>query len=369
MMPPIRIAIVIGHLTYGGAERQVYELAVGLRQFTSYQPMVLCYSPFLHPFGERLIAEGIQVNHLDRKVNHLAKLNWIRKQLINHQCKIVYAFLNTANINCWLASLNLKIKLITSVRGLPTLSPLLNLGLRLSFRGSHKIIANSESGKQWAVVTKGAHPEKIVVIPNAVRKYQRRELNGVKLRHRLNIPINDVVIGTIARLDYPKRPELLLDIANKFLDQRTNVHFVWAGNGSQSTKVKEKLSQYYPDKKLKIHFLDPIENIDEYLSLFDIFYLISDREGLSNSLMEAMSVGLPCVCSASPGNTDIINNYNDGILVSNECNAWVDALVDLMNKPDLAYRLGANAAKQMASFTTELYSKNTAAVFNCLMLS
>ena len=83
-----RVGIVIGHLTIGGAERQIYELAVGLSKTCDYEPVVICYSDLRNPFGPKLEKEGVRVVYLTSPRNYISKLTWIRKQLLE-KCLLI----------------------------------------------------------------------------------------------------------------------------------------------------------------------------------------------------------------------------------------------------------------------------------------
>ena len=61
-----RVALVIGQLTHGGAERQLVELAIRLPA-RGFAPVVFCLSEADQPFGARLEGEGITVRRLERR--------------------------------------------------------------------------------------------------------------------------------------------------------------------------------------------------------------------------------------------------------------------------------------------------------------
>lgn len=83
-------------------------------------------------------------------------------------------------------------------------------------------------------------------------------------------------------------------------------------------KKKEELISYSNKLGVKnrIHFLGNCSNMNDMYSLADVFVMASYREGLSRSIMEAMSSGLPCVVSDIRGNRDLIVNKKNGFLVS-----------------------------------------------------
>ena len=65
-----------------------------------------------------------------------------------------------------------------------------------------------------------------------------------------------------------------------------------------------------------MHLLGFRKDIPEICKISDVFAFPSLREGLPVSLMEAMAVGLPVVCSNIRGNSDLIENGIGGYLVS-----------------------------------------------------
>lgn len=70
-----------------------------------------------------------------------------------------------------------------------------------------------------------------------------------------------------------------------------------------------------------------VENVEEYLSMADVFVLPSYREGLPRSLIEAMSMGLPCIATHIRGCREIITHGTTGFLYKPRD---VDALVSLL---------------------------------------
>ena len=65
----------------------------------------------------------------------------------------------------------------------------------------------------------------------------------------------------------------------------------------------------------QVFFRGKQENIPAILSETDIFVLPSLSEGMSNVLLEAMACGLPIVATAVGGNSDLISDRHNGLLV------------------------------------------------------
>jgi glycosyltransferase involved in cell wall biosynthesis len=94
----------------------------------------------------------------------------------------------------------------------------------------------------------------------------------------------------------------------------------------------------------RVHFTGPVPDPAEYLRAADAFVLPSVAEGMSNSLLEAMATGLPCLASKIGGNTDLIASETNGLLIPrDDWTAWQRAIVRVIEDRALAARFGAAA--------------------------
>ncbi|HAI82326.1 MAG TPA: glycosyltransferase family 1 protein, partial [Chitinophagaceae bacterium] len=74
-----------------------------------------------------------------------------------------------------------------------------------------------------------------------------------------------------------------------------------------------------------------------FMQLSNCFIHASHREGFPNVVLQAGAMGLPIVCSIIPGNTDIVENNNEGYLFEkgNE-QALLTQMLAVLHKPDIA---------------------------------
>ena len=80
---------------------------------------------------------------------------------------------------------------------------------------------------------------------------------------------------------------------------------------------------------------------------------MSFREGLSVALMEAMSSGMPIVCTKIRGNTDLIDDGVCGQFVENTPEAVAEAFLNLYRNPEYRERLGRAAAEKALLYDDE----------------
>ena len=79
-----------------------------------------------------------------------------------------------------------------------------------------------------------------------------------------------------------------------------------------------------------------------------MFVSSSDFEGMSNSMLEAMAIGLPVVCTDCPagGARAIIQDHENGLLVPiKDANRLYLAMKEIIEKPELAEKLSTNAVR------------------------
>lgn len=122
-------------------------------------------------------------------------------------------------------------------------------------------------------------------------------------------------------------------------------HLSYRKNPLEIIKVFNKISNDYPNKNMKLYLLGTgdlyqecakyankniiltgkVNNVEEYLNLSDCYVSASLSEGTPNSVLEALSVGLPCIISDIPSHQSIANLINSVKIYQNE-----DELYNLM---------------------------------------
>lgn len=170
---------------------------------------------------------------------------------------------------------------------------------------TYKVVAVSYSEANRAYLELGYNYEKVCVIPNSI---------NIKSQNPRKYPTVHN-IGMIARLTYQKNPLMFLRIANKIIQKYNSISFSILGAGLHDHLAKEVYT-YIKTHKLedKIIILPWGNNntSEEFLKNTDIFLMTSAFEGLPYSLIEAMLEGIPCVVSKVDGNSDVIQNNENG---------------------------------------------------------
>ena len=87
-----------------------------------------------------------------------------------------------------------------------------------------------------------------------------------------------------------------------------------------------------------------IDNVEEYLNDSDLFIHPSYVEGMPRSLLEAMSVGLPCIATRIRGAREIIEDRNNGFIYSpHDFRGLANVIDELFSNEDLRRNVGEKA--------------------------
>jgi glycosyltransferase involved in cell wall biosynthesis len=157
-----------------------------------------------------------------------------------------------------------------------------------------------------------------------------------------------VEILCVGRLTPAKGQHLLLDALRQLLDQGRNIRLRLAGNGPDEASLRAQAQRL----NLADHviFEGPV-NQDRIRSVYaqaDIFCLPSFAEGLPVVLMEALSMGIPCVTTAITGIPELISNRINGLIVpASDLNALVHALATLIDDDGLRSSMAINGRKRI----------------------
>ncbi len=187
------------------------------------------------------------------------------------------------------------------------------LKLQIVRRYSDKFIALSQAMKEEMVLN-GFPGSRIDVIANTVSTSEYFPASGEEkklLKKELYIN-SQIVVIYMGRLASGKGLFMLLEAWK--LAQTSGAVLLIVGEGEERKALAEKAVCL--EIAGNVIFTGPKKNIADYLRCSDIFVRFSESEGISNSLLEAMSTGLCCIASDVPGNNEVIESGRDGFLVS-----------------------------------------------------
>jgi glycosyltransferase involved in cell wall biosynthesis len=175
-----------------------------------------------------------------------------------------------------------------------------------------RLIANSESVAAFYREL-GFPAERMVVIPNGVERPTPPSFDRPRLLADLKLPAEARLAGYVGRLARQKRIEDILWGMQVLRQADPRAHLLLIGDGPE----RERLEQYARDVECAAHvrFLGHRDDAAQILQHCEVFWLASDFEGMSNSLLEAMACGLPVVVSNIPPNRELVQHGVHGYLI------------------------------------------------------
>jgi glycosyltransferase involved in cell wall biosynthesis len=188
---------------------------------------------------------------------------------------------------------------------------------RVMAKITYKIINISNFEQELAIRYKITSEERMQVIYNGIdlSKYNEK-FNKEKILNELKILTPPFIIGMVARLTKQKSPETFIKVAKEVSREVKNSYFIFVGDG----ELRDEIEDLVEKAELKDKFLITgwTNEVGKYMSIFDVGVLTSKWEGFGLVLLEYMALGKPVIASKVGGIPDVIQNYNNGILVESE---------------------------------------------------
>lgn len=141
-------------------------------------------------------------------------------------------------------------------------------------------------------------------------EFRNAKCNREELRKEFGFSCDDFVYMSVGQLFARKNHEVIIKALSKINDDR--VKYLLVGFGELEGYLKDLVTSLHLENR--VVFTGYRGDVKELLHAVDGFAFPSLQEGLPVSLMEAMSVGLPIVCSEIRGNTDLLEDGKGGYM-------------------------------------------------------
>ncbi len=199
---------------------------------------------------------------------------------------------------------------------------------------------------------------RIIYIPGiGVDTNKNVEITREEKRKELNLSNNEFVLLSVGELSKRKNHKVVIEALSKI--ENKSITYVICGKGELDKYLEEKAKKL----NVKLKLLGFRKDVDEIYRIADLFIFPSLQEGLPVALMEAMSHGLPVVCSKIRGNSDLIKNGEGGYLIdAREIDGFAKAIDKIMNIKDLS--MGNINKKNIAKFDSRIVIKKMRKIYS-----
>jgi len=376
------VLFVVGELEIGGTERHLLNVSRRLRQ-AGWRVCVYSLAGS-GPLRGDLESAGIRVvlppigrsaipNILILRILRIAvaaiHLTYI---MVRERPRIAHFFLPAAYLVGATAASFARIKIrVMSRRSLNTYQQAYPVVRRLEMKlhGSMDAVLGNSIAVVRQLHDEGVAADKLGLILNGIELPSVSSGDRTSVRSSLEIDEETLVYVIVANLiPYKGHLDLVtaFGIANVQIGQRWRLLIVGRDDGA-GPEIRALAKNLNLDDK--ISFLGLRSDVKNLMSASDVGILSSHQEGFSNSILEAMAVGLPMIVTDVGGNAEAVLAGETGLVVPPQRpDALAEALVRLARDPPLRKALGeAGRARLQAHFLLDGCVKKYQALYRGLL--
>jgi glycosyltransferase involved in cell wall biosynthesis len=219
---------------------------------------------------------------------------------------------------------------------------------KLAMQKIDRVVAVSEDIRQRVIHERNLSPEKVLTIHYGVDLEKFAPEDQTLTRGDIGVTNDHLVLGTVARFDYPKGHKYLIDAAPEIVRQFPNARFVFVGDGPLRNEVEQQINQLGLNSYFVL--LGFRRDVKQLLGVFDLFILPSLSEGLPNAVLEAMACSNPVVATAVNGVVEVVEDGKTGFLVPPADPArMADAVIKMLGSPENLKVMGKYGRERVAT--------------------
>jgi sugar transferase (PEP-CTERM/EpsH1 system associated) len=215
----------------------------------------------------------------------------------------------------------------------------------------HRYIAVSTELADWLVDTVGVRRDRVQRICNGVDidRFRPRSEPRRTFGPQGFVPPTNILVGTVGRLEAIKDQLTLvrafLHLIKSNVAARAGLRLALIGDGALRDEAKKMVCEAAAESL--VWFAGERNDIPELMRGLDLFVLPSLREGISNTILEAMASGLPVIATNVGGNPELVVDGETGMLVPpSDPVAMAGAIQSYLNDPAKLQRHGQAGRKR-----------------------
>ena len=341
---PRRVMLMTDEMEVGGSQRQIVQLAMGLKE-RGIECVVLY---FIKPsfLVDRLHAAGIQTLRVDKRRRVDPEFVWKLRQAIRQWAPdVLHCYSFTAELWGAIATRLLPASerptLITSVRGTYEWYSANQWRMKhWASQRSQGIISNSREGAEYAARQMGLPMSRFSIVHNGVEVPEppadavaalRKEYTATAPDGQADAPFETLLLF-VGRLVEHKNLPRLLDAFAQVAAERPHARLLLVGGGPLHDTLAARIRDLKLDDRALL--LGERSDVAALMKAADLLVAPSLREGMSNVILEAMALGLPVLATRVGGTPEVIEDGRHGVLVDpTDTQALADSMLQLIDDP------------------------------------
>ncbi|MFX1256857.1 MAG: glycosyltransferase [Promethearchaeota archaeon] len=319
----MKICFLITGLGVGGAEKFLLNLVPRLK----FEKFVISFANS-NDYGKELEKKGVKVYYLGtNKINLPMVIFKFKKIIKSEKPDIIDSYLIYANLFGRIFGKIFGIKRnISSIRSDYARFKLLRFLDMISQNYVNLFILNSKALHNYVHKQNHVPVKKIKILPNAIdiKKIYNKLDRNYDVRRELCIEKDRFLLVTVGRLIKDKNISSLIK-AMKLVYEPLSLIII--GDGQQRRNLIKLTKRLNLNNK--IFFLGKRNDVFNIINSSNVFILPSLREGMSNALLEAMTLKKVCIVSNIPQNTELIKDGFNGFIFNPKN---IDELANVITK-------------------------------------
>jgi glycosyltransferase involved in cell wall biosynthesis len=367
----VRVLSVIGDLGFGGGENRLLSLAKHIDS-SRFEHKVLTLLrpdprneeswemhrhfreagvPVMHIAEERA-ASGTQPRAWDKAAGVIRRVRKLRRVIHVLDADVVDAHLEAAALAGVAAARTAgRRAAVTLYHARPLApAPFWTAAAKITLGAADAVITDSSvRSKEISAFISGSQP-KMLVIPNGIDPPAARR-PAAEARALLGLPLDPGVriVGQVSGLVQFKGHLVLLEAAKRVLEAQPNTAFLFVGYVKRDQEYVQRLERKAAELGLsgRVRIAPYPGAIGDVWNIIDVHVHASLFDSLPNAIIEGMSLGKPAVVTNVGGVPEMVEDGRTGLVVPvNDPVALARALVELLERPGLAVRLGRAAREK-----------------------
>lgn len=205
------------------------------------------------------------------------------------------------------------------------------------------------------------------VLPTGIPLAQFNHGDRKSFRDRLGIPDEQPVALYVGRVAFEKNLDFLLDAFALVHARRPDLLLLVTGEGPALPDLRAQARRMGLGGAVRfLGYIDRATELPNCYAAADAFVFASRTETQGLVLLEAMAQGLPVVALSAMGTRDILGPGRGCLAPADNRQAFADALLHLMNDPDLRRQLSVEAREFAREWSDETMARRLAELYRSL---
>jgi len=344
------VLVLIGSLGFGGQERQAANIVNALAE--RGVPVTLALLNGRHE-NAYAVDPRVQLVPLGRGGMTGMVLATVRLYRLAGRFRVIYSMLDVANVLGGLVGLLRPVRVVWSVGSSgvsPGWVPRLAFGLAKRLSPAAELLISNAERVQAFYLDNGFRPKRSLVITNGIDTRQFNPEGPENIRGTLHIPESTPLVGFVSRFQPEKRIDLLCEAMGEVFRCRSDAHLILIGSGMTSSNAELQAWLDRHDLTERTHLLGERTDMPPLYRGLDLVVCSSDFEGMSNSVLEALASGVPCVSTDVGDSARVL--LPECVVPVGDAGALAKAIMRVLNDASLAEQAATYGRGQVC----ELYA-------------